>query len=347
MQLMGSRRRVLAIAAIVAMGLAACGDDDETAETTTPPTTARPQGAASVTVDMLDYAYTVSGPLTAGGTLKITNSGREFHMIGIGRFKPGKTLADLQTVLSQAGPPGGGGGGGGEPTTSTSAATPGRGGGATTSVAGGGGEGEPGGEEEDPTAEIVEEVGFPGNFMSPGESAEVTVPNLTPGTYALVCFIPTEVEGPPHFAKGMISQLEVVEGSAPPPPAADATYRLAPGRAIEGPASLSAGRHTLRFEAASGSDQLEPSIGRLNPGATYPQAEEAFQRLFESEQPPPRNAAGTVPAQILFGGFDLEGVTSFYLTVDLRAGNYAIVAEDTDPETRPRPPREIINVRVA
>lgn len=113
-------------------------------------------------------------------------------MMCMGKLKPGKTLDDLEKALSE-GPPGGGGaeGGGEEPshgqggqtTTTTTGAT-------TTSAAqsqqggqseeGGGGGQE--GEEESPTAEVVDEIGLPGNFMSPGQSAEVTVPDLRPGS---------------------------------------------------------------------------------------------------------------------------------------------------------------------
>lgn len=345
----GRRVCVVALCAVVAMGLAACGDDDDTEETTSETTAVTtPQGSSSVTVDMIDYGYTVSGPLTAGGTLKVANRGKEFHLMALGRLKPGKTLSDLQTVLSQAGPPGGGGGGPEETTTSTgrgATTTIARGGTTTTTAAGGAGGGE--GEGEDPTAEIMDDVGWPANFMSPGESAEVSGSNLTAGTYAFVCFIPSEGDGAPHFAKGMVGQMEVVEGTAPPAPAADATYKVAPGRAVEGPASLSAGRHVLKIEAASGSEQLEPTLARLNQGATYQQLDQAFATLFEGEEGPPPGAATRTPGQVVFGGFDLQGVTTSYLTVDLKPGNYVLVAEDTDPEERPRPPREIINIRVA
>ncbi len=350
------RLRVVSLVAVAALGLAACGDDEDTesAETTTP-TTAAKQGAASVSVDMTEMAFAVSGPMTAGGTIKLANRGQEFHMLGIGKFKPGKTMADLQQALSQAGPPGGGGGeGGGEQTTTSTGrggapTTTARGAATTTSVAGGagGGEGDGGGGEQDPTAEIIEEVGVPSGFMSPGQSAEISAASLTPGTYAFVCFFPTEGEGTPHFAKGMVNQFEVVEGPAPPPPSADATYTLAPGRAIEGPATLTPGRHTLKLEAVSGSDQLEPSLTRLNQGATFAQVEAAFERLFEGEAPPPKGAARSVPAQITYGGFDLQGVSTFYVTADFTAGNYVLVAEDTDPEDRPSPPREMINISVA
>ncbi len=349
MELGSKRARLVALVATGVLGLAACGDDDEAADTTT--STARAQGSGTVTVNMTDYAFSVSGPLTAGGTMRLANQGREFHVAAMGKLKPGRTLADIERALREAGPPGGGGG---ETTTSVGAATTtGRGsatattgrGGTTTTATGGGGEGG-GGEDENPLAEFADFIGPPGGFMSPGESADITVPNLGAGTYAFVCFIPSEGDGVPHFAKGMIGQMEVIEGTPPPAPAADATYRVAPGRAIEGPATLSAGRHTLRIDAAAGSDQLEPGLARLNPGTTFTQLDTALSGLFEGEQPPEPGAAARVPGQVVFAAIDLGSTTTFYLTTDLRAGNYALVAEDTDPENRPRPPREIINITV-
>lgn len=283
---------MVALCATLAMGLAACGDDDDDSdESTTATTEATAKGSSSVSVDMIDYGYTVSGPLTAGGTLKLANKGAELHMVGIGKFKPGKTLADLQAVLQEAGGPPGGGGG--EPTTTARGATTttARGSSTSTTAAGGGtqgGEGEGGDERGDPTADILDQVGFPGGFMGPGQSAEITAPNLTAGTYAFICFLPSEGDGAPHFAKGMVNQLEVVEGTAPSAPTADATYKVAPGKAIEGPATLSAGRHTLKIEAAPGSDQLEPSLVRLNPGATREQVDAAFEKFFEGDDPPPK-----------------------------------------------------------
>ena len=53
---------VIALAGLVAFGVGACGDDDEASQTTQPTATA--PGAASVTVEMSDFAYDVSGPLT-------------------------------------------------------------------------------------------------------------------------------------------------------------------------------------------------------------------------------------------------------------------------------------------
>ena len=338
--------RVMALVAVAALGMAACGDDDdEASETTTPTTEARPQGAASVTVDMNEFSYAVSGPLTAGGTMKLANKGKEFHVAAMGKLKPGKSLADVQQVLSEMGPEGGG-----EETTTTAAGrtttTAGRGATTSTSAPGGAGGGESGGQRQDPTEEILDFIGPPGGFMSPGESADVTVPDLGAGTYAFICFIPSEGDGVPHFAKGMISQIEVVEGTAPPAPTADATYTVAPGRAVEGPATLPAGRHTLKIEAAAGSDQLEPAIARLNPGTTFTQLDDVLDNLFEGDDPPPVGAASRVPGQIVHFALDLGSTATYYVTTDLRAGNYVLVANDTDAEGGPTPPRELLNIRV-
>ena len=354
------RTAVLALLTLLAFGTAACGDDgdDESSATTTPTTAAPVQGQPVVNIDMVDHAYQVSGALVAGGTLRIANRGTEFHMMGLGRFKPGRTIADLQRALAEAGPPAGGAGTttstvartttttarGATTTTSTGATTSTTARGATTTTTAAGGAA--GGQEQDPTAEVVDMIGLPGNLMGRGQSVELTVPTLAPGTYALVCFLPTEGEGTPHFAKGMVGQLEVVPGPAPALPTADAIYRLAPDRAVDGPTTLTAGRHTLQFEAAPGSGQLEPVLAKLNQGATFQRLETALDNLFEGDDPPARGAAGRLPGQIVFGGQDLNEVTTFYLATDFTAGTYVIVAEDTDTE-RPGPPREMITVRVS
>jgi hypothetical protein len=345
-----SRTAVAVLVALVALGLTACGDDgdggEESSQTTLPATTAAPQGQPIVSIDMVDHAFQVSGPLVAGGTLKLANRGSEFHMIGFARFKPGRTIGDLQRVLNEAAQSGGGtttttvgtttttARGATTTTTRASTTTSARAPATTSTTA------------PDPTADIVDTIGLPGGFMGPGESVELTVPTLQPGTYALVCYLPTEGEGTPHFAKGMVGQLEILPGPAPAPPTADATYRLAAGKAIEGPATLTAGRHTLKFEAAAGSQQLEPAIARLNAGTSFERLETALTNIFESDTPPAKGAASRVPGQIVFGGFDLGDVTTFYLTADFKVGNYVLVAEDTDVNS-PGAPKELINVRVS
>jgi len=332
----------------MAAGLVACGSDKKTTTESTTVTTSATKPSATVSIDMNDFAYTVSGPLTAGGTLKISNKGKELHMLGIGKLKQGKTLDDVKKALSEQGPPGGGDGGGAT-TTAVPGARSGRSGGATTTTAGGATTttAAGGGEEKDPTAEFLDQIGLPGGVQSPGQSAEVTVPNLAPGSYALICFIPGEGDGAPHFAKGMINQLEVVAGTAPSAPTADATYKVASGTAVEGPAKLTPGKHTLRIDAASGSGPLEPGLAQFNPGTTPDQFGEAINKIFESKDPPPPGTATSLPGQIIYGGFDLNDITGFYLTVDLKPGNYYIVADDTDVPNPPKPAKEVINITVA
>jgi len=337
------RTNVLVLSTVLALGLAACGDDgddDGDSAGSSQTTVAAPQGEPVVTIDMIDHAFQVSGPLTAGGTIRLNNKGAEFHMVAFGKFKPGKTITDLQRVLSALAPPGGAGGAGATTTTTRPAAT------TTTTRATGTTSTTAAPAPADPTAEVVDDLGLPGGFMGPGESVELTVPNLQPGTYALLCFIPSEGDGAPHYAKGMVNQLEVVAGTAPAPPTADATYKITPSKAIEGPATLTPGKHTLKLEVAAGSQDLEPGLARLNAGTTFQRLDTALGGLFEGDQPPAKGAASRVPGQVVFGGFDFDAVTTLYLTVDLKAGNYTLVADDTDID-KPGIPTELINIKVA
>ena len=125
--------KMLALTTMLAFGLVACGDDgDDDADQSAQTTVAAPQGSPLVTINLIDHAFQVSGPLTAGGTLRLVNMGTEFHMLGIGKLKPGKTMADVQKALSESGPPGGGG----EGAPSTTAAAGGTGQSTTTAARG-------------------------------------------------------------------------------------------------------------------------------------------------------------------------------------------------------------------
>src|SRR3954468_12551766 len=129
--------------------------------------------AGGVTVTMQDYNFAVSGKLTAGEPITAKNAGDELHMMGLGKLKPGVTLDQVRTALSKADP----------------------------------------NAEGDPTADLIEhdpELGWPGGFVSPGHSVQLSAAGLTPGEYAMICFIPAEGTGEPHFTKGMINQLDVV-----------------------------------------------------------------------------------------------------------------------------------------
>lgn len=327
---MRSLRRPAAVFIAVALagGLAACGDDDEAATTTT--TVA---GSDAVDITMTDYAYAVSGNLKSGGTIRLANTGNEFHMIGLLKLKDGKTIEDVTALLEAEGGDEGG------PTTTTADGS----GAATTTTAATEGEGE---EEEDPFAEIGEDVGAPGSFMGPGQEAEITVPGFGEGTYAMICFLPTEGGGPPHFAQGMIGELTVV-GDEAAEPTADTTFKLEPGKPISGPSTLTAGRHVLKFEGVGDAGELEPGLAKLNTGATVADINRAFE-AFETETDfvLPVNAASQIPGQLIVGIFDLLSADSVYVAVDLTPGTYGIDAHDSDVEDPPTDPVEKITFTV-
>lgn len=363
-----ARTTAVLMTGVLAFGLAACGDDGDkkASSTTTLVTQPAPVGLPVVSIDLVENAFQVSGPLVTGGTLRFSNKGTEIHMALMERFKAGKTMTDLQAVLAKlAAPPTGATTttARGATTTTARGATTTTGAGATTTTAAGatttstartatsttlrGATTTTVAGNENPFIDVLEDTGgFPGAVISPGETAEVTVPTLPAGTYALICFVPGEGDGVPHFAEGMVGQLDVVAGAIPAEPTADATYKVTKGKAIEGPATLTAGRHTLKFEVAAGGNQLEPTLLRLNPGTTFTAADAAFTKFFESATPPAKGATAKLPAQIVYGGLDLGGVTSFYLSVELKAGTYVINAEDTDVTPKP-PTKELINIKVS
>jgi hypothetical protein len=331
----GRKLALVALASLFALGLAACGSDDDgnAADTTT--TEAEETGSDTIKITYKDYAYEVSGPLTAGGTIELENAGKEFHMMGVVKLKRGKTLKDVQSLLKKFSEEDSGDSGSAEETTTTQAAST-----ATTTADGGG-------EEEDPFAELGDDPGLPGNVMAPGAAVAVTLPDLEPGTYAMMCFIPGEGDGAPHFTKGMINEFKVVEGDAPAPPTADATYKVAKGKAVEGPATLTAGEHTIKFEGVGDASELEPGFGRANPGTTFAQFNKALSDLFESDAPPPKGAAAKVPGELTFAGFDLRGINSYYVTATFEPGTYFVVAEDSDDEDDPDLPKELIQIKVS
>lgn len=106
----GSRRPpamlLVAAFAMAALVLAGCSDDD--GDTGAGATTTRAEvdggGGAdddnAVTIDMKDYAFDVTGSVTAGtSTVVMKNTGRELHMTSFGLLRAGKTLADVQAAL--------------------------------------------------------------------------------------------------------------------------------------------------------------------------------------------------------------------------------------------------------
>jgi hypothetical protein len=154
-------------------------------------------------------------------------------------------------------------------------------------------------------------VGGP-NEPAPGASSEVIV-SLTPGSYAMLCFIPS-ADGVPHLAKGMIRGLRV----APAPirgqrePEADARLTLN-DYGFELTPALKAGRRTIRVENV-GPQPHEVVFGRLTPGKTIA---DVLSWLERRDGPPPGEPfGGTVALQ--------KGQVNF-VTAEFSRGEYVLL----------------------
>jgi uncharacterized cupredoxin-like copper-binding protein len=162
------------------------------------------------------------------------------------------------------------------------------------------------------------DIGGP-NAPAPGANAE-TVVTLVPGTYALLCVIPS-ADGTPHVMKGMARQIAVVTA-----PTAINASRTSGRVDVAAPdvqvvlrdygfdlsRPLSAGRHVIHVsDAAPQSHEL--FIARLAPGKTA----QALVTWIESMKGPP-------PAEPMGGAAPLAKGVSNDVLVDLEPGRYAL-----------------------
>lgn len=198
-------------------------------------------------------------------------------------------------------------------------------------------------ESEDDDAEVYDQMGMPGGFLSPGGEADVIVPELGAGHYVMACFINVEGEETPHFLRGMTGEIEVSDEKAPTPEA-DATYEVSKGKAVEGPSELKAGHHILAIHRDAGGDGLEPGILKLDDGTTLEDFAEAI-KVFD-EGPLQKGAGTSLPGTILIGEFDFGETETVYFGVDLEPGTYIIASDDSDEEDKPDVPVEHIEITV-
>lgn len=281
------------VATLVVATFAACGDDDDQTDTAATSTTTGGQATNELDVEMIDYAYKVNGAIQSGlVTINSVNTGQEWHMAAYGRLKPGKTAADLTKALQEQG-------GGPE-----------------------------GGEQEDPTAEFIEEeMGSPGHILQPGQRQSLTV-ELEPGNYVMMCFIPTEGEGTPHFAKGMVSSFEVGDEQAEvAAPKEDAAITLPDNAEPTGvPPTVASGRRTFKLTSA-GTKGKDFAIGQITSGEPNEPAtfDKYFGTVFEQEGGPPKGAAKQAPGTLYGMTFEVDPGQAVWLTVDLKAGEVFFV----------------------
>jgi hypothetical protein len=159
----------------------------------------------------------------------------------------------------------------------------------------------------------VKFVGGP-NAVTPGKEAESTSV-LSPGAYVYLCFIPGP-DGVMHAAKGMVKPFTVSVDSQPTEselPAAVTTIKMLDyDYQLSQP--LTPGRHTIRVENA-GPQLHELALLKLAPGKTAADFA-AWDKAGMKGAPPAEPVGGVV-------GLDKGGSATF--TVDLTAGDYALM----------------------
>lgn len=118
-------------------------------------------GAPDITVDLADYAFALSRPLTRGHhVIRVRNTASQSHEMFVARLAPGKNAQDAMAwIESPKGPP--------------------------------------------PLMPLGGTVG-----LAHGVSNDIAL-DLTPGEYALFCFIPDAKDGKPHVAHGMVKPFTV------------------------------------------------------------------------------------------------------------------------------------------
>jgi hypothetical protein len=154
-------------------------------------------------------------------------------------------------------------------------------------------------------------VGGP-NAADPGGESNATE-NLTPGHYAVLCYIPS-ADGVPHVAKGMISSLEVTPGSSTAKAEqADIVVTLK-DYTFDLSTPLTAGRHVIRVENG-GPQPHELVLAKFAPGKSM--ADLAAWEQGGEKGPPPTSFMG--------GLSPMEQSASGQFAVELTPGSYVLL----------------------
>ena len=149
------------------------------------------------------------------------------------------------------------------------------------------------------------------NPPAPGQTADATI-NLEPGSYLLVCFVPS-ADGVPHIAKGMSRPLAVTGTAvAAAPLPGDVEIKLT-DYAFGLSKPLTAGQHVVRV-VNDGQQSHEVMVIRLAPGKTAAQVAAWVEKM---EGPPPGEPLSGV------AGLGVGQSASFPLS--LTPGEYGLI----------------------
>lgn len=156
----------------------------------------------------------------------------------------------------------------------------------------------------------VKEVGGP-NAPDPGREANAIV-TLEPGNYVLICFV--DLDGPPHFTKGMVRALRVDPAKDPVAStvSADASLDLFDYN-FKLSAPIKAGKRTIKVNN-TGQQHHEVELIKLAPGVS---AADFMKWMQKMEGPPPANALGGIAG--------IEPGMTEYFTTDFAPGKYALL----------------------
>ncbi len=161
------------------------------------------------------------------------------------------------------------------------------------------------------------------NAPNPGGRSRATI-DLRTGTYAMICVIP-DAQGVPHYRKGMLKRVEVVEAADQPAmqePVSNRTVALK-DFSIDLPATMPAGQQTWKV-TNNGPQVHEIGLFALQPGKV-PSDIPAF---FSG---PP---SGPPPFALVGGVSDFVPNRSVWAHLDLQPGNYVALCFVTDPASR-------------
>lgn len=176
--------------------------------------------------------------------------------------------------------------------------------------------------EENPVRPAWAELYGGPNPSIPGQSSEAFV-ELEPGNYALIDTVPDK-SGTPHLHQGMFKALTVtpVDESTAVEPQADVTLNMLDfSYSLSKP--LTAGQHTIRVNN-KGQQPHEVFLARLAPG-------KGVNDLLASLAPDAPSEA--IDWQALGGVSVIEPGAHSYFSVDLEAGNYALICFAPDHDS--------------
>lgn len=181
---------------------------------------------------------------------------------------------------------------------------------------------------------------FGGPNVGPGVRGGVIV-NLEPGSYLVICAIPDE-KGVPHYAMGMLAEIEVTEPASPlETPVPDATVALVEMEFPGLPAEVSAGQHL--WEIPDNGEQVhEIVIGQIAEGLTFddiqaillagpPASPEATPVDVAEATPIASPVTGPPPFESVAGTAPMSPGQINYLVLDLAPGEHFAICFVPDP----------------